>query len=258
MRVGGVELKSGKVINLVLDGVATAPVFDAGNAGEFTFSTDDGVLRFNDGTGLFALNTSISEDPNLKASLGSNWLNIDLSFNPVPFNDLPILDGLISTDSLFDVIEQIVTSLDAVSTITVGDLGVTGTPPNLAVVAHVAGNLLLLSIDEVLAGSTVTFGFGSLDNFNITSTTENNMLLFNNAGELVSKTVRYKYTNLTSSTTHLVTHNLNQQYCSVFCINPSNNRMIVPTSIEFSTVNQLIVTLPSAQPLTAIVTNFTN
>ena len=257
MRVGGVELEGGKIVSLTLDSVGTAPPFDPSKVGTFYFSTDDGILRFNNGAGLSSLNISVSEDPNLIESLGSNWLNGDLSFNPVPFNDLPIIDGLTSNDSLFDVISQIVNSLNTVSTVSLDDidLGVGANPLDLLV--YLDGRLIFIPIEQVFLASELDLPFSSFSNFDITNTDEGRMLSFNGSDKLVSRPVSYEYINYASSAQHQIVHNLGKKYCSVFCINPNTDEMIVPDKIEFVSDNTIVITLSSALPLVALVTNLT-
>jgi hypothetical protein len=256
MRIGGVKLERGKIVELKIDSVPSPPVFDANEEGAFTFSLSDRVLRFNDGEKLVGLNTTVSEDPNLKASLGSNWLNDDLSFNPVPFNALPGISGLSSNDSLFDVIDQITTLIDNVSTISLSDIVVPGNPPEMSVVAYLSGDLIMVQIDQALEGSTFSLTFDNLRGFDITDTTEGNMVLFNDSDELVSKKTHYTYENLTESDAHLVTHNLGILHCGVFCIDPSTNTMLTPQSVTFTTTNQLVINLTEAKPLKAFIYNF--
>lgn len=257
MRVGGVKFEDGKIINMVLESTLNPPSFDALKAGEFSFSTSDRVLRFNDGIQLIALNTTISEDPNLKVSLGSNWLNEDLSFNPVPFNDLPNIHDLDSSSSLFDVIDQITTLIDNASTITIEDIDVSNVvTPDMSVLAYNAGETIFVEIEQVLEGSSISLTFDNLKGFDITDVTWGNAVLFNEVGDLVSKKVNFTYTMYTTSTAHTITHELGAQHCAVFCIDPATNLMITPTSVYFNSVNELTVTLPSKTGLKAFVTNF--
>lgn len=255
MRVGGVELINGKIVELVIDSVATVPVFEAANAGEFIFSLDDKVLRFNSGEGFVPLNTTVSENPNLISSLGSNWLNGDLSFNPVPFNDLAGISGLSGNDSLFTVIDQISVLIANVSDITLSDISIPDGLPNMAVVAQVAGDLIIVPIEEVLAGSTISLNFDNLSGFDITNVTEGNIIAFNENGDLTSRTAHYRYENLTPSDAHLITHSLGEQYCSVFCIDPQTNKVITPTEIEFISSDQLVINFTIDQKLVALITN---
>lgn len=257
MRVGGVTLERGKIVNMVLDGTPTPPNFDTNNAGEFTFSLSDRVLRFNDGEQLIALNTTISEDPNLKASLGSNWLNEDLSFNPVPFNDLPGISGLDSTDSLFDVIDQLSVLIDVASVITIDDIDVSAVVvPDMSVLAWLSGDLIFLTIEQVLEGSEISLTSDNLKGFDLVDFTWGAMVLIDEKADLVSQKVNYTYRVNTASFDHRVVHNLGTQYCSVYCIDPAANTMIAPTGVDFTNANELVVHLPTKTGLLAFVRNF--
>jgi hypothetical protein len=256
MKVGGVELVGGKIVDLIVESIPTPPVFDASDAGQFTFSESDGVLRFNNGLGLVALNTTVSENPNLIQSLGSNWLNSDLSFNPAPFNVLDGISGLTTDDSLFQVIEKITENIQEFNTIETTQLVAPPGTQDLFVLTHLAGDLIFLNIETLLRASSIDLNFDNLNGFNITSTTQGNMLVFDGVGDLVSRDVSYTYQSFTANDSHVVNHNLGQMYVSVFCINPSTNKVIQPLEVEFITNNQLLIRLTSSQPLIANVTNF--
>lgn len=254
MRVGGVELINGKIVTLSVDSVSTAPNFDAARAGEFTFSDDDKVLRFNNGENLVPLNTTVSENPNLITSLGDNWLNNDLSFNPVPFDALTTVsvDG---NDDLFVVISQLDEAIAGLSDITLGEIDVPESSTEWGIATYREGVLWIEPIGTVLNNSSVQIKLSNISGFAIDDYTEGNMLAFNDDRELVSKRTHYRYENLTANPSHIITHNFGEKYVSVFCINPKNNKMIIPTEIDFSTSNQCNVFLSEPSGLIALVTN---
>jgi hypothetical protein len=260
MRIGGVKLEGGKIVNLVIDSIPSAPSFNAENAGEFTFSISDKVLRFNDGEKLVALNTTVSEDPNLKASLGSNWLNEDLTFNPVPFNDLPGISGLTGNDSLFDVVDQLANIVANVSSIKLSDIDMSNfsNANDMSVIGYLSGDLLLFDIEQILEGSTFNLTFDNLNGFDITDTTRGNMVFFDNNDNLVSKKTHYTYTNYTKSVSHSIPHNLGTQFCVIYCIDPSTSppTLITPTGIDYITENEATVHFDTAKSLHAFAFNF--
>lgn len=57
----------------------------------------------------------------------------------------------------------------------------------------------------------------------------------------------------TSATTHTITHNLNYQWPIVQLIDPVTNQTVIADSIEFTTANELVVTLATAATLRASV-----
>ena len=255
MRVGGVELIDGKIVELIIDSVATVPAFDPAKAGEFTFSLDDNVLRFNSGENLVPLNTTVSENPNLIASLGANWLNNDLSFNPVPFNDLDGISGLDSNDSLFNVVDQLTMLINSLTEITLLDITVAPGLPNLGVVSYIAEDLVIVDIETVLAGSSISLSFDNLRGFNITDVTDGNIIAFDTEGDLTSRTAHYRYEMIDSNLSHLISHNLGEQYVSVFCIDPATSKLVIPADITFSTDTQCIIDLDESHGLIALITN---
>jgi acetamidase/formamidase len=55
----------------------------------------------------------------------------------------------------------------------------------------------------------------------------------------------------TSATTHTITHNLNFRWPIVQLIDPTTNQIITADSVEFTTANELVVTLATAATLRA-------
>lgn len=55
----------------------------------------------------------------------------------------------------------------------------------------------------------------------------------------------------TSATTHTITHNLNFRWPIVQLVDPTTNQIITADSVEFTTVNELVVTLATAATLRA-------
>lgn len=49
-----------------------------------------------------------------------------------------------------------------------------------------------------------------------------------------------------SATTHVVTHNIDSQYCNVTVIDAATNEQVIPQSVSFDSVNQLTVTFNQA------------
>ena len=261
MKIGGVDISGGKFGTMVLKTIPTAPTFDAANIGEFTYSLDDQVLRFNTGSGLVALNSGASENPNLVSSLGPNWLNSDLTFNPIPFNDLPNITGLTPDDSLFSVIEQLTTVIDNLSEIGLGDINV-DTEGYMRLVVTMDGTMFPVDINTVISASSVNLDFSTLSDFDINPLTKiaGNQLVFNTSEKLVSKKVHHTYENTTASKTHLIVHGFGNKHCSVFCINPQTDTAMTPASITYlgddpSNYRVLVTFEPTAVPLIAVLTN---
>jgi hypothetical protein len=261
MKIGGVDIYGGKFGTMVLETIETAPTFNAEDVGTFTFSLDDEILRFNTGVALVALNSGASENPNLVSSLGSNWLNADLTFNPIPFNDLAGITGLTPDDSLFSVIDQITTVIDNLSEIGMGDIDVP-TEGYMRLVVTMDGTMFPVDINTVIGASSVNLDFTTLSDFDIDplKKTAGNQLVFNESALLVAKKVHYTYENTTASKTHQIYHGFGNQHCSVFCINPQTNVAMTPDSITYlgddATNYRVLLTFePTAVPLIAILTN---
>jgi hypothetical protein len=259
MKIGGINITGGKLETIVLDTIPTAPTFDSVQAGEFTFSDDDKILRFNTGSALVALNSGVSENPNLITSLGSNWLNSDLTFNPTPFNSLPGIAGLKPSDSLFVVVDQLSSLIDNLSNVELGDITVP-VNPYMQLIVTLDGAVFTMELDRVINSSSINLDFNTLSDFDITpgDMIDGNQLVFNDQAKLVSKKVHYTYENLASSQEHLITHGFGNQYCSVFCINPHSGKAVTPSDIIYGEDNQVIVKFDQYTdgiPLLAILTN---
>ena len=65
------------------------------------------------------------------------------------------------------------------------------------------------------------------------------------AAKLAALDSLYLYTSGASATTHVVTHNLGQQFTQVTVID-STNQVIIPDSVTFDSANQLTVVFSSA------------
>jgi hypothetical protein len=256
MKIGGIEIIDGKLGTLVLETIPTAPTFDAAHSGEFTFSEDDKILRFNTGNTLVALNSGASENPNLVESLGENWLNVDYTFNPVPFNNLPIIAGLTSDDSLFSVIDQLAVAVNNISEVALGDITADPDSTMQAVVA-LNGAVFATSANQLITSSDVELNFRTLSDFDIPTSdiAAGKMLVFNSEAKLKSKKVHYTYENLAESKQHRITHAFGNRYCAVFCIDAVSKKMIIPEEVYYNDNNLLTVEFATPTSLIAILTN---
>ena len=102
---GNLELINGYILGLHIEEVDELDLDVVDSSRLISFN---GSLYFNDGESFKPLLFDNAYESNaLIISLGTNWINENLTFNPVPFNELQNVDGLDSSSSLFDVISQL-------------------------------------------------------------------------------------------------------------------------------------------------------
>lgn len=272
MNIGGLDINNGKILSLAIESVTTAPEFTASNAGKFVFSSDDGVLRFNNGVSSYALNVSVSENPNLIRSLQGNevatqWLNDDLSFNNAPFDELP---NIVDSSSLFNVIEQLANKLDVLSTVKFSAIDLseeTTVEINDIVIYDENHELAFSTFTTAFNESNITLRFNKLDNFNNDiELTTGNMLFFQDTGgdenQLVSMPVSHVYYG-GANDDHEIYHDLGRRYVSVLVVNTETDKQIPPNeySLYYNVKNDggkygVTIVCDILQPIHVFITNF--
>lgn len=257
--IGDIELINSEIINLLVDANAGLPTFVSTDESRLVYNLTDHQLYYNNGTAYFPLQIASQNAQPLIETLGSNWINPDLSFDPTPFNSLPFITGLTSTDSLFTVFEQITQELENLGNINIGSLqGVDLESPQTNDVLYFNGtNWTNIQVDDI-PNLTVNISLDSLNDVALSNSLENTQSLFydSTSAQFVNANWAYTYTNLTSQGTHTVVHNLNQQYCQVTVINPTTSPpQTVPVSaILYNSTVQLTVDLISPSPAVILVT----
>jgi hypothetical protein len=109
MKFGNIEL-IGRIFGLKLELIEDTDQINLDELGRLYYNDSTQSVEVVTDDGIKSLQFGYDSDNKLIETLGSNWINPDYSFNPVPFNELQNIAGLSSTDSLFDVI----THLDSV------------------------------------------------------------------------------------------------------------------------------------------------
>lgn len=255
---GNIKLIDAEIINLRVDANPTLPDFIVDDESRIVYNLTDHQLYYNNGTAYFPLQVASQNAQPLIETLGNNWINPDLSFDPTPFNELPFLSDLTSTDSLFTVFEQITAGLETLSDISINSLnGVDIEAAQVNDVLYFNGtNWTNTQIDNI-PNFTINISLASLNDVDLDGTLENTQSLFFNStsNKFVNASWAYTYTEDVSLSTHTVVHNLNQQYCDVTVINPSTNppQSITPISILYTSEVQLVVNLASPSPAVILV-----
>ena len=259
LQYGDIELVNSEIINLKVDAKANLPTFISTDESRVVYNLTDHQLYYNNGTAYFPLQVASQNAQPLIETLGTEWINPDLSFNPSNFNTLPFISGLTSNDDLFSVFEQITAELQNLGNISINSLGgVTLESPQVNDILYFNGSLWTNTQIDNIPNLTIDIGLGSLNDVELTGTLENTQLLFfdSTINQFTNASWAFTYTNLTSQGTHTVVHNLGQQYCQVTVINPTTSPpQTVPVSaILYNSTVQLTVDLVSSSPAKILVT----
>lgn len=242
---GNLEL-SGYIENAKLKGETSAlPAFDANDAGTFFFDAVNNTLHFNDGLSNKSFKFDESADVTLRATLGPNWLNANLSFNPTPFNNLNNVDGLTGNSTLFDVFSQFDTVLSNVGVAAVENIG------DVEFDTLAANNIILFNgtnfvngtIDDVKDDLNISFEF--LSDVDISENQDHDFVVYDPvATNFVNKKLTYVYENLSgTSSEYVVTHSLSSRYVHVTVIDMKTNRRVEDFGVEYQSDDSLKVTL---------------
>ena len=253
--IGDIELINGKIINLKVDPIIDLPIFSEDDEGRLIYNITDKSLYFNNGTSYSPLQVASQTSYPLVQSLGNIWLNSDFSFNPTPFNNLPILSGLSANDSLFSVISQLTNSIDSLSNVNIDSIdGVIVNNLQQGDILYYDGTEFINVPVDNIPGFSINLSLGQLENVVVPqSPTSNESLFFNSSTNRYESTKwTYRYDNATTQTTHTVVHNLGVKYGSVTVINTLTDTVVTPTSIIFDSTNQLTVTVSPSLPVIII------
>ncbi len=261
---GDIELINGKIINLKVDPVTVLPDFTTDDESRFVYNLTDKTVYYNNGAEWAPLQVaSFTSQPLVQSLAGSNWpdpdlwINADYSFNPTPFNNLANISGLTSTDSVFNVIEQLDNALTVFSDIDLNDIN------QISVSSLEAGQILYFDgVNFVnvkfsdIPDFSLNISLNSLSDVAVSGVPTDNQALFfdSSADKFVNKQWTFRYEQLSPQTVHVVNHNLTQQYCFVSVINPLTFTSITPTSIVYDNGNQLTVNLALSLPAIILVT----
>lgn len=257
---GDIELISAQIINLKVETLTTLPTFDSDDESRVVYNSATKSLYVNNGTDYHALQyASESSEPVLVALAGNPtsptyWFNLDNSFNPTPFHNLPGGFFSTSTNSLFSVISQINDALISLNTISINDI------QNFAVNDPVAGDIIYFDGTNFVAQNLTNipnFGINiALSNLTdvVLPTTgalipvDNDILFFDSSvqgGKFINKHVFVKLENTNPQSSYTFTHNLGHQYCAVTVFDLATNTILTPTSVTCTNTSTLTIGLGS-------------
>ena len=256
---GNIELVGGQILNLVGESLASDPTFDAAEEGRMFYNTATKEYKFNNGTDYVAFETDIvSASTTLRASLGTEWVNTDFSFNPTTLNTLSNISGLTSNSSLYDVIDQLNTGIDTALTVTKLqgiDLDFTGGLATGNIIYYNGSSFVSGTINDV---DLVDISLSQINDVNLTSIANNEIAVYQNS-EWVNKPLAFQYQELSGLTnTFAIAHNLGVQFCDVTIIDmdtatPSRIDPALVTTVNYDDANNLTVTLTGNKRVTIVV-----
>ncbi len=218
---------------------------------------NDSSLYFNDGNSWVTFQISNNSSQPLIDTLGRNWINEDLSFNPTPFNALDNISGLDADDTLFDVIAALDAAISSINSLDFSDLNDVhfGSLEDGDVIFYNGATFTNISLND-LASSHLTFSSMNLSDTDISTYESGDMLVYSTTDEkLVNRKTYAEYTNLASNTTFIVSHNLGVKHCLVQVINAETHTLVTANyGVTFDTINQLTVTVSPAIPVKILLT----
>lgn len=256
---GDIELIGGRVINLNAEHVTSDPAFNASDEGKIIYNSTENAYKYNNGSSWITFEVSLTSSNALVNTLGNNWINTDFSFNPTDFNTLDNVTGLTSSNSLFDVFNQLDNQLTGAKN--VGSLR--GVNLNFINTDPTSGNIIYFDGSDFVLGTINDIGnanlkVADLSDASITSVQNNDFLVREN-GSWVNKPIFYEYEELSGTlSVFTVNHSLGQRFCHVTVIDRdfATPRIMDPsliTKIEYNNEITLTVTLSTVKRVSVIV-----
>lgn len=257
---GDLKFINSRSKNFKLELLSDDPNFISDEIGRLYFNFN-GSLRVNDGNEWITVQFSNNSQNPLVDSLGRNWLNDDLSFNPTPFNDeFNNVNDLTSNDTLYDVLKQLDRAISTngnTTFSTLSDVRIDNPQAADVIIIGNDGNITNINLNT-LANERLNLSSDKLSDFKVSQRQPGDIFKFsNNENKFVNTKIYFEYTNTSSNIRFFsVQHNLNQQYCFVQVINPQTNFLIRDYQVTFPDVNRLEVTLTNASPVKILVFGF--
>lgn len=256
---GDVTYINSRSKNLSLELFETDPLFLPDEVGRLFFNINSSSIRVNNGSEWITVQFSNNSENPLIDSLGRNWLNPDLSFNPIPFNDFNNVNNLTSNDTLFSVLAQLDSAISTNSDIkfsTLSDVVLANPQAADVIIIGTDGTLTNINLNS-LANERLNLSSDKLSDYDITDRRAGDIIKFSNdKNKFVNTKTYFEYTNTSNNEYYNVQHNLNQRYCFVQVINPQTNNSISNYSINFFDENNLIVSLSTPAPVKILVFGF--
>lgn len=259
---GDITLLNGRINNLKTEIGSVLPDFVSGDVGRLFFVNSNGTLAVNDGNEWVTLQFSNTENSSpLLVTLGQNWINEDLSFNPVPFNALDNISGLTANDSLYSVIAALDSAITGLSSQHLQDLG------DVAFGALNAGDIVYWSGTKFsnismnnLANARLSLNTTALKDVDVADYSAGDILVFSQSNQkLVNRQTMFTYTNTATDSAYVVNHGLGVKFPMVQIVNFATNTTITSGyQITFTDVNTLTVTLDVAAPVVIVVMGLNN
>jgi len=252
----------------------------SGNAGDQLYLLLAGSTMTQDATGLYVAASGITETE-LNTSVAGAGLtggagtalavNVDATTIEIATDTLQVKDGGISNAKLTNSAITVAGDTGSGDIALGAGLTVNG---DTAIVSSFSGSVLSLAMTDATssqkgvatfntANFTVTSGdvtlnstLGDLTNVDATTVDVNTAsnVMVNDGTNYKARAIHYVYDGSTTSLSHVVTHNLDQQYCNVTVVDYTTDQVVIPDSITFDTANQLTVTFTISSQCRVVVT----
>lgn len=218
---GDLKLLNGRIYGLKLEPVDTIPTFTPGeDIGSIIFDTNEGAVKVWDGAALHTLQFSNNTSDPLLDTLGRNWIEHDLSFNPTDFNSFDNISGLTANDTLFDVFAGLDAAISNVRVLNFMELQDVYLPSNATsgdvLILQGSGNFTVtsMSFTDLIAFHT-TLGITDLTDYKGYDLASGDHLIFQSrVGGFVNHKIYEQYENTAIRSTFTVNHSLSN-YCIV-------------------------------------------
>lgn len=256
---GSITLVNGQIINLSAENLESDPTFNVGDEGIIIYNTVEKAFKYNNGSSWVTFQTSATSSNVLIETLGIDWVDTNLKFNPTNFNGLDNITGLSVTDSLFDVIVQLdsaITDAKTVEALQGIDLDLSGLS---------SGNIIFFDGTAFVVGTLSDLDAQDLDFDDLSNVSfdlvQNNQIVVAQGSNWVNRPFIFKYQELSNSiNVFTVNHSLGERFCHVTIIdmNQPTPRIIDPSlvsSVQFNSESTLTVTLTVNRAVTILVSS---
>ena len=244
---GNIQLIDGEILNCVVENLPQSPRFVASDAGRIYFSTTTNTLNYNNGTQY--IDTRGGFNTPLVDTLGSNWVNSDYSFNPVPFETFTTVTNLSANSTLFTILQDIDSAIGNFQLNTIFDIRnvkLTDTLETGYVCFYNGTDFTFANLNDLI-NEYSSISTTTLSDITITGRlTSGEIFVWNNANSKFQNTaIFYTYQNYSQNVSFLINHNLGVLYPFVNVVNPGNGQPLIPSSIQYLNTDSLIVNISS-------------
>lgn len=233
---------------------ATIPIFNSDDKGALYFDTDINGLVFNNGVSNLNILLDETSNPTFRDTLGAEWINVDYTFNPTNFNNLGNISGLTSSSTLYNVIQQLDTSITSQKISTIDDLS------DATITNAVLNDILYNNGSEWINGSinniisSISYTLSDADDTTIATPVNGDKLVYSDTSNTFeNKKTSHTFDTATVNTIFGITHNLNTLHCHVTVINKLTNISIPDAVVTYVDADTLQISIGVSAPIIALI-----